>query len=324
MKRFFIFFIAAVSAATLSAADVVMPEGVTKDRMASELLWKGFLKTNPDERPRIVLALGGGGARGLSHIGVLRVIEDERIPVDEMVGVSVGALIGSLYAAGFTADRIEGMATEIGWNKLSDYSRATMMRLVFSEELMSTGGMEQYLNSHMGEKKFSDLSIPFACVATDIRTGERVVFNEGPVAIAARASATIPAVFKPVEYRHRLLVDGGLVDNLPTDIAHVREDWDVVVGVLPKSDLSVSEGSTIFKSLVRAIEIQRDVIVRERREKADLIIEPDVGDIGIADLFRSKDLIQDGTTAARRGALDLKRIALKRLLSKKPVEVGQR
>ena len=186
---------------------------------------------------------------------------------------------------------------------------------------MSSSGMETYLHAQIDDKNFSDLNIPFSCVATDIRTGERVVFREGPVAVAARASATFPAVFKPVEYRQRSLVDGGLVDNLPTDVAEVKSSWDVVIGILPKADTLASDGSTVLKSLIRAIEIQRNIIIQKNKKNADFLIEPDVHDVGITDLDRSKDCIQAGTIAARQAALELKDLLLKRLSEgKQPVE----
>lgn len=323
MRRTLFIVMASFLTAKLSAA-IILPYGVSEKRLTTEVQWKEFENLPKSERPRIILVLGGGGARGLSHLGVLRVLKEERIPVDEIVGVSVGALIGALYAAGIPSDRIETMAAEIGWNKLTDFSKVSMVKLILSEELMSTRGMETYLQSRIGDKNFSDLKIPFSCIATDIRTGERVIFREGPVAIAARASATFPAVFKPVEYRQRSLVDGGLVDNLPVDIPDTHNGQDILVGVLPKVELLASDGSTVFKSLVRAIEIQRNVILQANKKSADFLIEPDVKDVGIADLNRSKDCIEAGVLAARKSALDLKELILKRVASEKKDAVGSR
>ncbi len=290
-----------------------LPAGVSEKRLATELAWKSFGKLSPDERPRVVLVLGGGGAKGLAHIGVLRVLREEHIPIDEIVGVSVGALIGSLRAAGISDEELEAMAGEIGWNNLSSFSKANAVKLFLSDELFSTQGMENYLKSHIGERTFADLPIPFSCVTADLRTGERVVFREGSVAFAARASATIPGVFQPVPYRQRLLVDGGLVDNLPTDIIQSKKPWDVVVAVLPRADRLPNDKLTVFRSLTRAIDIQGRVIVRENRKNADFFIEPEVGDVGIADLKRSRDCIEAGTLATRKEALALKAMLLKRL-----------
>jgi NTE family protein len=295
-------------------ADVVWPTGVSCDRVVSESIWNGVCKLKSNERPRVILVLGGGGAKGLAHIGVLRVFQEERMPVDQVVGVSVGALIGALYSAGLSVDDIDSMANDIGWNKLTDFNRASMVRLVLSEELLSSKKMEDYLNKHIGNKLFSDLNIPFACVATDIGNGERVVFREGPVAIAARASATFPAVFHPVEYRHRMLVDGGVVDNLPTDIVE-RGPNDVIVAVTPKGDLISMENQSIFKSLVRTIEIQKDILSDEKKKTADFLIEPIVSGVSVTDLGRSKDCIEAGMAAARARMPELKKLIISRVLA---------
>lgn len=298
-----------------SAFAIELPDGVSRERFNTEVKWKGFQTLGVSNRPRVILVLGGGGAKGLSHIGVLRVLREERIPIDEVVGVSVGALIGASHAGGLTDIELESMANEIGWNKLTKVSQTTALKMILSDELLSTEGMERYLQRHIGDKTFADLPIPFSCVVTDIRTGERVILNEGSVAFAARASATIPGVFKPVAYRQRLLVDGGLVDNLPTDVVSARADYDVVVAVLPKADKLPTEKITVFRAMARSIEIQGAATVRENRKMADVIIEPEVGDIGIADLRRSRECIEAGTLAAREAALEIKNLLMKRYAS---------
>jgi len=303
-------------------AETVLPTGVSAERLASASVWDAVRRMPVGTRPRIVVVLGGGGARGLSHIGVLRVFEEEGIPIDEIVGVSVGALIGALYASGISVDDIEKMAGDIGWSKLSDYSKAAMVTLILRDELLSSNGMESYLNKRIGDKYFADLNIPFSCVATDIRTGERVVFREGPVALAARASATIPAIFKPVEYRHRLLVDGGLVDNLPTDIANQPGNDDIIIGVLPIGEYRLTDTSSVFKSLVRSIDIQKDIIIESKKKNADLMIEPNTGEVSMVDLGRSQECIEAGTIAARKAALGIKALVLTRMVENR--KAGER
>ncbi len=309
--------------APAARAEVVYPTGVSEQRMATEILWKDVGQLKAGQRPRVILVLGGGGARGLSHIGVLRVLEQERIPVDQIVGVSVGALIGALYASGLSVDEIERMARDIGWNKVSDFSRVRMVKLVLNEQLFSTRKMEVYLNRRIGNKTFADLRIPFACLATDIETGEPVVFNEGPVVTAARASATIPVIFRPVEVRQRRLVDGGLVDNLPVDIVPPVEG-DVVVGVLPRGEMMATEVTSIFKAMVRTIDIQKEQLMNEQRNKADFMIEPDVGSVTMVDLARSRECIEAGTLAALKGAVDLKRLIIQRVVERRRKSVGER
>jgi NTE family protein len=282
---------------------------------AADVLWDR-LRTRPvGERPRVILVLGGGGARGLSHIGVLRVLEQEHIPVDQIVGVSVGALIGALYASGVSVNDIESMAQDIGWKNLTDFSRFRLLKLILTDELMSTSKMEAYLDKRLGGLYFNDLKIPFVCIATDIRTGEKVVFKEGSVAFAARASATIPGLFKPVPYRHRSLVDGGVVDNLPTNLVMVDND-DFVLAILPKVQSEQKEVTTVLKTLVRSVEIQKDTMMLERKKDADFMIEPNVGDVSMVELDRSHECIEAGLLEARSRVLELKKQLIMRAAAK--------
>jgi NTE family protein len=309
-------FLSFANAAT--ASNVTLPTHVSDRRFATELLWRSFKLLPKNERPRVILVLGGGGARGLSHIGVLRVLEQEQIPVDEIVGVSVGALIGSLYAAGLPVEKIESMAHDIGWDKLTGQSKISMLRLLLSNELVPTARMETYLNKYMGKKTFADLRIPFLCVATDMQSGQRVILKDGPVAPAARASATIPGLFQPVTIDGHVLVDGGLVDNLPTNVADIRPDWDVVIAVLPHVDVTTLPTNTVYRTLIRSLEIQRDVIVAQNREHADVLIEPQVSNIGFADLDKSVECVDAGVRAARLQALEIKKVLLRRVTQGKP------
>ena len=276
-----------------------------------------------NERPRVILVLGGGGARGLSHIGVLRVLEEEKIPVDEIVGVSVGALIGSLYAAGLPVDKIEDMAHDIGWDKLTGQTKVSMLRLLLSDELASTKRMETYLDKYMGKKMFSDLRIPFMCVATDIQTGrKRVVLKDGSVRrrwpLAARAPPSRVCLSR-FTIGKQLLVDGGLVDNLPTNVSNIRENWDVVIAVLPHVDVTAIQTNTVFRVLIRSLEIQRDVIIAQNRQQADdVLIEPQVSGIGFADLDKSVECVNAGVRAAREQALEIKKILLRRVTQPRP------
>jgi len=155
------------------------------------------------------------------------------------------------------------------------------------------------------------LKIPFVCAATDLQTGERVVFREGPVVLAARASATIPGLFSPVIFRHRYLVDGGLVSNLPTDL--VRSiGADIVVASDVSSDYSNVEPTNVLSTITQAVYIQGQQINRENRSLADVIITPDLQNISPMDLTRSAECIDAGSRAARRGVLEVKRLLIDR------------
>jgi len=174
-------------------------------------------------RRRVGLALGGGGVRGMAHVGVLHVLEQEKIPVDCIAGTSVGSFVGAAYAAGVRGDRLLKLAQEVQWRHIA--------RLVWPRHgFVSFSRMESYITRFMGDLTFDDLEIPYAAVTADLTTGEPVVLKEGRVAPAVRASCSIPGVVTPVRLNGRLLVDGGIVNNLPISV--VRDlGADLVIAV---------------------------------------------------------------------------------------------
>lgn len=277
-----------------------------ENKFITDYLWKRTIRLAPPERPKIALVLGGGGARGLAHIGVLKVLEEEKVPIDMVVGTSVGALVGAVYCAGEPMGKLEKMGEMINWNELTDLSQSSIVKLFVSEQLLSTEKMEQYLDEKIGKKNFQELEVPFACVATDLVTGERVVFREGEVALAARASATIPGIFDPVEYRHRYLVDGGLYDNIPTDVARLMKA-DIIIAVSVSADYSKNDVSNVFSILMQSIYIQGRQLEYERAKVADIMIKPNVGDVSAVDLGRSRECIDAGISATRMMVPEIKR-----------------
>lgn len=284
---------------------------VSEDDFLSGVLWSQFKQTPPERRPRIGLVLGGGGARGLAHIGVLKVFEEAAVPVDLVVGTSVGALIGALYCAGLPAASLEDLAAETGWDKLSNISRLSVVRLFLFQGLLSSEKLGKLMARLLGNRRFDQLGRRFACVATDIRTGERIIFKEGDLEPAVRASATIPAAFNPVEYRHRYLVDGGVVDNLPTDIARLM-GADFIIAVQVQTNPSPRKPSNIMETLAQVIMVQGYETARKREELADFVVRPDVSDVSIFDLGRSKDCVNAGITRTRRDMESL----MKKILEK--------
>lgn len=276
-----------------------------EEKFLTEYLWQRFIQLSPPARPRIALVLSGGGARGLAHIGVLKVLNEEKVPIDLIVGTSVGALIGALYASGQPVDKIEKMGEEINWNDLTNVTDSNIVKLLIAERLLSTEKIEEYLNKKIGRKNFNELQIPFACIATDIITGERVIFRDGEVARAARASATIPGIFDPVEYRHRFLIDGGLYANIPTDVAKLL-GADIIITVDVTSDFSKHNLSNVFMILTQSIYIQGRLLDEERRKLSDFTIKPKIDDISVVDLGRSKECINAGILEARKSIQELK------------------
>ena len=174
-------------------------------------------------RIKVGLALGGGVARGLAHIGVLSVLEKANIPIDCIAGTSMGAIIGAAYCAGLTIEELRGMAARTGWWQVS-------------RPFFSAGGfitfkhLEAWMEDNIGQFDVRDLAIPFAAVASDLVSGERVVLSEGRLCTAVRASCSVPGFVPPVEQNDHILVDGGITDNIPADVARLL-GADYVIGV---------------------------------------------------------------------------------------------
>lgn len=174
-------------------------------------------------RMHVGLALGGGVARGLAHIGVLSVLEEAGVPIDCIAGTSMGAIIGSAYCAGLSVDDLREIAARTGWWHVS-------------RPLLSFGGfvtfqkLERWIEDNIGEFDVHDLAIPFAAVASDLISGERVVLSSGRLCTAVRASCSVPGFVSPVEIDGRMLVDGGITDNIPADVARLL-GADFVIGV---------------------------------------------------------------------------------------------
>lgn len=174
-------------------------------------------------RKRVGLALGGGAARGLAHIGVLAVLEENNIPIDAIAGTSMGSMIGAAYSAGVEVSQLMEVASVTSW---LDISRPTWPRY----GLLSFAKMEHFITNLVGDVDVRDLPIPFAAAATDIETGERVILRDGPLGKVIRASCSVPGFVAPVDYQGRLLADGGISDNLP-DFAARLLGADYVIGV---------------------------------------------------------------------------------------------
>jgi len=212
-------------------------------------MWR-FLKNLRKKPPRkIGLALSGGGARGLAHIGVLKVLEQEGIPIDYLAGTSMGGLIAAAYAAGLGIDFIEQEALRMANPRrlLALADPSLLRRGIF-------GGQKvlKYLVGHLGDCTFNSLRLPLALVTVDLNSGREVILREGRLADAVRATTAIPGVFVPVERDGQLLVDGGLLDNLPVDVARGM-GADIVIAV------DVVTDSEAMSSLIQTFQHRRYV-----------------------------------------------------------------
>jgi NTE family protein len=249
----------------------------------------------PVVRPKIGVALGGGGARGFAEIGVLRVLEQEKIPIDLVVGTSVGSLIGALYADSGSVLDLEFAAVNVQQEDLFDYGALA----VFSGGFVKGDRLEAFLDRTLKHKNIENMLVPFAAVAVDLRTGETVVIDSGPAGTAVHASSAIPGVFVPVERDGRTLVDGGVSDPVPTDIAR-RKGAGVVIAVTIPADVPAVAPKSPIAVAYHAVTIMSAEIAECRVREADVVIRPDVGDVAYDDFGQKKRLIEAGAAAARK------------------------
>jgi len=239
------------------------------------------------------LALGGGVARGIAHVGVLRELEKNHIPVDLIAGTSVGSLVGGGYAAGLSPDQLERIAQTIRW---SDLGRVTVSRLGFYNNART----EDYVRSVFPVDRFEKLRTPLGVVATDLQAGQMVVFTEGDLALAIRASCAIPCYFTPVLVNGRLMVDGGLVGHLPAAVARGM-GADIVIAVdVNSQSLPIPPPTNIFTVMSQALSIMGRSTVSYLYQDADVVISPRVAHIKPDDLSKADEMIAAGEEAARR------------------------
>jgi len=290
--------------------------------------------------PRIGLVLSGGGARGLAHIGVLKVLEELRVPVHCVTGTSMGAIVGGGYAAGATAAELEDFVRKADWNEVfrdaPPRSEITMRRKVdeyktlFAPEYgvknggivlpkgiiagVSIHGFFRLLTQQAVEVgDFNKLPIPFRAVAADIETGEAVVLSKGSLSRAMRASMSVPGAIAPVEIDGRLLVDGGIANNLPIDEAR-KLCGDVIIAVnistpaLKRDEITsaLTTGTQLINFLGK-VNVERQIASLGRR---DVLIAPDLGDISAGSFERAADAIRVGEAEARSLAESLRRYSL--------------
>jgi len=258
----------------------------------------------PARRPRIALALSGGAARGIAHAGVLRALTENEIPIDCIAGTSAGALVGGAFASGMTVSEIEALGRSMRWR---DVGRSTVSRF----GVQSNERMEKYLRACMPVTRFEDLPIPFAAIATDLKSGDAVVMrDEGDVPFAIRASCAIPGWYVPVtDQNGRQLVDGGLVSLIPVAAARALGP-DIVIAVDVNAEGATFLGpprSTIGIILQSMLVVQRTVS-KSQLQEADVVIKPRVGHIRWDQLSRGEELLMAGYTAATESIESIKEL----------------
>jgi NTE family protein len=248
--------------------------------------------------PDIVLVLGGGGAKGLAHLGVLSVLEEAGIHPDLIVGVSAGSLIGALYA---DCPDAAGLSKQLVHAKRADLLRIDYMspvRMLWRVDGLNDGkALSKYVKRHISAKNFSELKIPLIVATTDIVKNEQFLISSGEIVPAIHASSAIPFVFKPVELYGRTLIDGGVISPLPVEVArtfHPKLVIAVDVSTSPPAILPQGNLSMLYQSAW----ITYDALSKYQRKLADVVIRPDIGEVGMFTDDQNQRLIDLGKEAA--------------------------
>ncbi|HEX7318398.1 MAG TPA: patatin-like phospholipase family protein [Pyrinomonadaceae bacterium] len=255
-------------------------------------------------RPRLGLALSGGAARGLAHVGVLKVFAEHGVRVDCVAGTSAGALVGGALAAGMPIEDIENVGRTLRWR---DFGRMTLSRL----GVQSNAFLEEYVRARFPVTRFEELTVPFAAVATDLQTGARVVMrDEGDIGFAIRASCAIPGWYVPVtDSQGRQLVDGGLVANLPVSVVRsLGAEVVVAVDVNSEGAKFLGPPTSVIGVLLQSMLVVQRVAVEHQRQLADICISPPVGHMRWDELARASEFIDAGVEAARAAMPALKEL----------------
>ncbi len=290
----------------------------------------------PTPRPRIGLALSGGGARGLAHIGVLQWMEENHIPVDSVAGTSMGALVGAVFATGMNTVEMREFVKTIQWDNVllsePSYDQLSYRRkqdrrafqiaamLGLKHGLIGPNGLspahgvglliDQIAFPYSNISSFDDLPTPFRCVATDMLTGDAIVLKNGSLAGSLRATMAIPAVFTPIELDGKLLADGGLVDNIPTDVARAMHAdiviaVDIVPPLSPRGKLQSLAG--VLDQSLSLMTVEHD---RHSLQQADIVLAPDLGDYTVFDYPSAQAIIRMGYDGAALKAAVLRPFVL--------------
>lgn len=245
----------------------------------------------PPQRPaKIALVLGAGASKGFAHIGVLKILETSRIPIHMVVGTSVGSFVGSLYAYGYEAYALQKIALSM--------DRSDVGELTIPDNGFLKGErLRDYINTKVRSTPIEKFKIPFYAVATDIKTGESVVFNSGNTGMAVQASCSIPGVFQPARFSGASYVDGGVVKPLAVDVARTF-GADLVIAVDISTGIDSVVPTSTMETIMKSIQIMYSRMSLPAISQADVVIKPNVSFVGSADFSRRNEAIMEGEKAA--------------------------
>lgn len=250
--------------------------------------------------PKVGLALGSGGLRGIAHIGVLRVLERERIPVDFIAGCSIGSIVGALYAAGLDSETLYKLAKNLKRRHWLDFI-IPKMGLVAGDRALE---MFRLLTQR---KHFDQLNIPLAIVATELTKGTEMIFTEGEVASAIRASISVPGVFTPFPINDMLFVDGAVLNPTPTDIVYnMGADIVLAVDLVPAG--AVSNITNLFDVIIQSIDVMERELFKNRLHYCDVLIKPDVAHISPSSFNQVEECVELGEKAMEAALPEVRRL----------------
>ncbi len=250
-----------------------------------------------------ILVLGGGSARGLCSIGVLKVLERhygrDKMPFDMVIGTSIGSLIGAAYCLGMTLDELERRVREFSWPRMVDFG-------IFPTGMIKGDRLEYIIRDCVDEKSFGDMKIPFALTTTDIETGEELTHDSGDLVKLLRASCSWPGIFTAVEEENRLLVDGGVRNSIPTKAAK-KYGATFMLAVNPGFAVKNQKMSNVLRVTVQAVQIMGEELNAYQASQADITIKPDLKDIDQFDFDKSGYIIKMGEAAAEKALRQISR-----------------
>lgn len=261
-------------------------------RAITENLARPYVIKQTERPPRIGLALGGGFARGLAHVGVLRVLHEEGIPIDFVAGTSVGAVIGAMYASGVSVKEMEELAALV---RFRDFARWTVSRFGFCSNERMVPFLKKLLKVH----RFEDLKVPLAVSTTDFLTGEAVTFTQGSLIETIRASCTYPGMFPPVNVNGRLLVDGLLAHPVPAQPLREMGAERVIAVYLSAHWVNRTGPRHMFDVVGQCFSIAQARMCDNWKQRTDVVIQPNVDGIAYDAFERAPELMRNGEIAAR-------------------------
>ena len=245
----------------------------------------------PSPQPaKIAVVLGAGSSKGFAHIGVLKILESNKIPIHMIVGTSVGSVVGSFYAYGYDAFQLQKLSFSIEKGDIVDLA-------IPDNGFIKGEKLEEFVNKTVKNTPIEKLKLPFYAVATDIQTGQEVAFGKGSTGMAVRASCSIPGVFRPVKIGERMYIDGGVVSPVAVDVAK-KFGADIVIAVDISSDVERALPENTIETILQSLNIMYSKLASIQLSKADVVIKPKVGHIGSADFSKRHEAILEGEKAA--------------------------